>query len=129
MLEVRRDEMRRTEVWRSIQAVFRVYDALLTPTVGILPVENSSDGGTLGPATVQGRVVDRCIGWCLTHPLNFTGHPAASIPAGQSTEGLPVGLQVVTRRFMDGQLISLCRRIEEVRPWTGALEAAVTRLG
>jgi amidase len=128
VLDLRHDDARRTSIWRTIQSVFNEYDGLLTPTVGALPVPNAGDGRTLGPATVQGRPVERCIGWCLTHPFNFTGHPAASVPAGQSSEGLPVGLQIVGRRFADGPVISLCRRIEQVRPWIAALDAAVARL-
>ena len=128
VLDLRHDDARRTSVWRTIQGVFNEYDGLVTPTVGALPVPNAGDGRTLGPATVHGRPVERSIGWCLTHPFNFTGHPAASVPAGLSSEGLPVGLQVVGRRFADEQVISLCRRIEQVRPWIADLDAAVSRL-
>jgi amidase/aspartyl-tRNA(Asn)/glutamyl-tRNA(Gln) amidotransferase subunit A len=126
--DVRRDETLRSGVWRSVQSVFETYDALLTPTLGALPVVNAADGRTLGPNEVAGRPVERCIGWCLTHPFNFTGHPAASVPAGQSAGKLPVGLQIVGRRFADEQVIRLCRRVEEVRPWLGALQQAVGRL-
>ncbi|MEX2317559.1 MAG: amidase [Pirellulales bacterium] len=126
--DLRRDDALRSQVWRTIQGVFAEYHGLLTPTVGALPVPNATDGATLGPAVVDGRAVERCIGWCLTHPFNFTGHPAASVPAGQTADGLPVGLQVVGRRFDDEQVIRICRRIEIVRPWTAALAAAKARL-
>ena len=128
VLELRHDDARRTLIWRAIQEVFNQYDGLITPTVGALPVPNASDGRTLGPATVDGRPVERCIGWCLTHPFNFTGHPAASVPAGQSPAGLPVGVQIVGRRFADGQVMSICRRIEQVRPWIATLNSLVARL-
>lgn len=128
-LDLRHDDARRTDVWRSVQRLFHDYDVLLTPTVGALPVTNATDGGTLGPASVDGRPVERCIGWCLTHPFNFTGHPAASVPAGLSHDGLPVGLQVVGRRFADELVISVCQRVEQARPWVAALDAAVDRLG
>jgi amidase/aspartyl-tRNA(Asn)/glutamyl-tRNA(Gln) amidotransferase subunit A len=128
VLDLRRDDGLRSVIWRTIQSAFRDYDGLLTPTLGALPVPNTSDGGTLGPATVNGRPVERCIGWCLTHPFNLTGHPAASVPAGLSSGGLPVGLQVAGRRFGDSQVISICRRVEQVRPWIADLESAVARL-
>ena len=127
-LQVRRDELRRTAVWRAVQEMFANYDVLLTPTVGALPVLNADDGRTQGPRSVNGRPVEPCIGWCLTHPFNFTGHPAASVPAGLSTGGLPVGIQVVGRRLADEDVISIARRIEEVRPWTAALSAAAARI-
>jgi amidase/aspartyl-tRNA(Asn)/glutamyl-tRNA(Gln) amidotransferase subunit A len=127
-LDLHRDDVLRSGVWREIQRVFSNYDALLTPTLGALPVPNAADGTTLGPISVNGRAVERCIGWCLTHPFNFTGHPAASVPAGQTPGGLPVGLQIVAGRLRDNHLISLCRRIEQARPWLPALEQATARL-
>jgi amidase/aspartyl-tRNA(Asn)/glutamyl-tRNA(Gln) amidotransferase subunit A len=120
-LDCRRDETLRTQVWRTIQAIFAEYHGLLTPTVGALPVPNAADGTTSGPTSVAGRPVEPCIGWCLTHPFNFTGHPAASVPAGQDRGGLPVGLQVVGRRFADENVIRICRWIEEIRPWRESL--------
>jgi amidase/aspartyl-tRNA(Asn)/glutamyl-tRNA(Gln) amidotransferase subunit A len=120
--------MARSRLWRSIQQLFADYDVLLSPTLSALPVTNSENGSTLGPATVDGRPVERCIGWCLTHPFNFTGHPAASIPAGLTPQGLPVGLQVVAGRFMDEIVISVCRHVELARPWLPVLEEAVVRM-
>jgi amidase/aspartyl-tRNA(Asn)/glutamyl-tRNA(Gln) amidotransferase subunit A len=127
-LDIRRDEMLRTTIWHAVQQIFATYDAVLTPTVGALPVPNAEDGNTLGPAAVNGRPVERCIGWCLTHPFNFTGHPAASVPAGLTPGGLPVGLQIVGRRFRDKDVISIMRHVEKVCPWLLALEAAVARI-
>jgi amidase len=127
-LEMRRDETLRTAVWHAVQEVFANFDALLTPTVGTVPVPNTENGSTSGPASINGRSVEPCIGWCLTHPFNFTGHPAASVPAGLTEKGLPVGLQIVGRRLMDENVISIAQRVEEVRPWTAALNAAVARI-
>jgi amidase/aspartyl-tRNA(Asn)/glutamyl-tRNA(Gln) amidotransferase subunit A len=127
-IDVRRDEMLRTSVWRSVQEIFSRYDGLLTPTVGAMPVPNAKNGETTGPRSINGRTVEPCIGWCLTHPFNFTGHPAASVPAGLSAGGLPVGLQVVGRRFMDENVISILRHVEEVRPWVADLNAAASRI-
>jgi amidase/aspartyl-tRNA(Asn)/glutamyl-tRNA(Gln) amidotransferase subunit A len=127
-LDVRRDELLRTRVWRSIQEIFSRYDGLLTPTVGALPVPNANNGGTTGPKSINGQPVEPCIGWCLTHPFNFTGHPAASVPAGLSANQLPVGLQVVGRRCMDENVISIVRHVEQVRPWLADLNGAASRI-
>jgi amidase/aspartyl-tRNA(Asn)/glutamyl-tRNA(Gln) amidotransferase subunit A len=127
-LDLRRDEELRSRVWRSVQEVFGKYAGLLTPTLGALPVPNEMNGTTVGPSAVNGRPVERCIGWCLTHPFNFTGHPAASVPAGQTPDGLPVGLQIVGGRFRDDHVISLCHHVEQVRPWRPALERMVSQL-
>jgi amidase/aspartyl-tRNA(Asn)/glutamyl-tRNA(Gln) amidotransferase subunit A len=66
---------------------------------------------------VNGQAIDPLLGWCLTYPFNFTGHPAASLPAGLSPERLPVGLQLVARRFADDVLLAASAAFERVRPW------------
>jgi len=76
------------------------YDLLVTLTLASLPVENGDDGNTLGPNEINGETVDLLIGWYLTYSINFTGHPAASVPAGLAG-GLPVGMQIVGRRYAD----------------------------
>ena len=62
-----------------------------------------TDGNTKGPDRIDGEAVDSLIGWCLTYPVNFTGHPAASIPAGL-VGNLPVGMQI------DRSALRRCRR-------------------
>jgi amidase/aspartyl-tRNA(Asn)/glutamyl-tRNA(Gln) amidotransferase subunit A len=101
-----------------MRRVFEDYDLLVSATVGCLPVENGNGPGgrTLGPAAVEGEAVERTIGWCLTHPFNMTGQPAASVPAG-FVDGLPVGLQVVGPRFAEADVLRACAALEQVRPW------------
>jgi amidase/aspartyl-tRNA(Asn)/glutamyl-tRNA(Gln) amidotransferase subunit A len=118
-LDYRRDDVVRTEVLDALQDVFDSYDLLVSPTLAALPVDNASDGNTLGPSTVAGERVDPLLGWCLTYPYNFTGHPAASIPAGLSRDRLPVGLQLAGRRFADETVIAASAAFEQVRPWAG----------
>ena len=81
-LDFFRDQATRSEVYDAFQAVLDRYQLLLTPTLACLPVDNATDGNTKGPDSINGEPVNSLIGWCLTYPVNFTGHPAASIPAG-----------------------------------------------
>jgi amidase len=111
-----RDEEIRTEIYDAIEGVFANYDLLVTPTLACLPVENASDGNTKGPSMVNGVEVDPLIGWCLTYPVNFSGHPAASVPAGMA-EGLPVGMQVIGRRYADADVLAASAAFERIRPW------------
>ena len=52
-----------------------------------------------------------------TGVANITGHPAISLPAGISPNGVPFGLQVMGPRFRDGMLLQLAARWEQHRPW------------
>jgi amidase/aspartyl-tRNA(Asn)/glutamyl-tRNA(Gln) amidotransferase subunit A len=115
-LDVLSDQRMRTHVYDRIQQVLRTHDLLVTPTLGALPVDNATDGNTKGPSSIEGVEVDPLIGWCLTYLLNFTGHPAASIPAGD-VDGLPVGMQLVGRRYGDGDVLAASAAFERLRPW------------
>ena len=127
-VEVKADDVLRTRVLDAVEDLFERYDVLACPTLTVPPVPNRSDGRTVGPREVNGRPVEPCIGWCMTHPFNFTGHPAASLPAGQTPDGLPVGLQLVGRRHRDATLLDLCAAYESARPWLDDLLAISARL-
>ena len=115
------DEALRTQVLEAIQAVFDDHDLLVTPTLGCLPVPNAEvPGATVGPTEINGIEVDELIGWTLTYPINFTGHPAASVPAGLAEGNLPVGMQIVGRLGADCDVLTACATLERVRPWSGA---------
>jgi aspartyl-tRNA(Asn)/glutamyl-tRNA(Gln) amidotransferase subunit A len=53
----------------------------------------------------------------FTAPFNISGQPAVSIPAGCTTEGLPVGLQAVTRRHDEELVLAAGQVAESNRPW------------
>lgn len=114
----RRDQVARTGVYDAIQSVFANYDLLVTPTLATLPSKNRTGGNTRGPEEVNGVAVDQGIGWCLTYPFNFTGHPAASIPAGFA-DGLPVGMQIIGKRYADADVLAASAAFEQLRPWAG----------
>ena len=118
-IDVARDQQMRTEVYDAFQAVLADYDLIVGPTLCALPVENSDDGNTVGPSEVNGEPIDELIGWCPTYLINYTGHPAASIPAGLS-EGLPVGMQIVGQRYADEDVLAASAAFERMRPWRDA---------
>jgi len=113
----KQDDIVRSAVFDGVQDVFDTYDLLITPTLAVPPFRNAGDGRTVGPRRINGQDVDPLIGWCLTYPLNFTGHPAASIPAGFTPDGLPIGMQIVGRRFADDVVLAASAAFERVRPW------------
>ncbi|MCS3499391.1 amidase/aspartyl-tRNA(Asn)/glutamyl-tRNA(Gln) amidotransferase subunit A [Bradyrhizobium japonicum] len=115
-LDFFRDQAVRSEVYDAFQNVLEGFDLLVTPTVACPPVDNASDGNTVGPKSINGVEIDPLIGWALTYFVNFTGHPAASIPAGLS-DGLPVGMQIIGRRNADFDVLAASAAFERLRPW------------
>lgn len=126
MMDLMHDQAIRSEVYDAVQRAFATYDLIVTPTLGAMPVRNATDGNTIGPHEVNGEAVDPLIGWCLTYPINFTGHPAASIPAGE-VEGLPVGMQIIGRRYADADVLAASAAFEQLRPWAGRYAKAAAR--
>jgi amidase/aspartyl-tRNA(Asn)/glutamyl-tRNA(Gln) amidotransferase subunit A len=117
-LDISRDQMLRTACFDAIQVVFADYDLLVSPTLGALPPLNSEvPGETVGPSEIAGVAVDPVIGWTLTYPFNFSGHPAASVPAGMADGRLPVGLQIVGPLRGDADVLAASAALERCRPW------------
>lgn len=92
----------------------------MTPTLAISPFDNAKDGSTVGPSEVNVQEVDLLLGWCLTYPINFISHPAASAPAGFAKKRLPVGMQLVGRRFEDETLLAASAAFERAKLWQDA---------
>ena len=60
------------------------------------------------------------LGWMpFTFPFNMTGQPAASVPAGVTDDGLPVGLQIIGRRNADRTVLAASAAFEAACPWSG----------
>jgi amidase/aspartyl-tRNA(Asn)/glutamyl-tRNA(Gln) amidotransferase subunit A len=119
----KRSEFVRTAVYDAIQSVFADYDVLVTPTTCVPSIPNADDGQTTGPDEVDGEPVEPLLGWSLAYPFNFTGHPAASLPAGQTSDGMPVGLQLVGKRHADETLLAASAAFERTRPWHESYDA------
>ncbi len=69
---------------------------------------NAADGNTVGPSRVAGEAVDPLLGWCLTYLINFTGHPAASVPSRTIPLGSSGG--PANRRSAQRRCHRVCRR-------------------
>jgi aspartyl-tRNA(Asn)/glutamyl-tRNA(Gln) amidotransferase subunit A len=100
------------------------YDLLLTPTASIaaFPVHMQ------GPDKIAGRYVRPESFLAFTFPLNFTGQPAASVPAGFTRDGLPVGLQIVGRHLDDAMVLRASAAFEAAQPWAHRWPPIVTSL-
>ena len=111
----KRTEFVRTEQWRKLVRVFEQYDALLCPTMAqpAQPAENNDSDYVWVDEQGRYHALD------MTCVFNNVGHcPALSVPAGFTSAGLPVGLQIVTPRFADLQALGIGAALEGLRPWS-----------
>ena len=95
--------------------LFEEYDLLLSPTLSrtALPVGEFPDEIAGKPAYPH-----RYFGFHpFTFPINAIGHPAASIPAGFSSDGLPIGLHIVGKKGGEEAIIAVSAAFERARPW------------
>lgn len=106
-------ESRKADLHRTMSAFFDEYDVLAIPAAQVpaFPVE------TEFLTEVNGVEMPDYLGWmmaaCIITP---TGCPAISIPAGFTSEGLPVGLQLVARVGNDRQLLEIASAMEAANP-------------
>lgn len=121
--DILRDRAMRTAVLDGMLSAQERFDLIVGPTVVALPVANRSDGNTVGPREVAGVPVDPLIGWCPTYLTNYTGAPSCSIPAGFAGN-LPVGMQIVGRKFRDGDVFAAAAAFERAAQWQAAYARA-----
>ncbi|MEP7148686.1 MAG: Asp-tRNA(Asn)/Glu-tRNA(Gln) amidotransferase subunit GatA [Acidobacteriota bacterium] len=99
----------RALVKRDYQKVFSTCDAILTPT-------SPSVAFKLGAKSDDPLAM--YLNDVYTVSANLAGTPAISIPCGLSSEGLPIGTQLIGNFWSEGQLLNLARRYEEEFPLT-----------
>ncbi|NIA23064.1 MAG: Asp-tRNA(Asn)/Glu-tRNA(Gln) amidotransferase subunit GatA [Proteobacteria bacterium] len=95
-----------------LKGTFEKYDILITPT-------------TFNPAFKFGEKIDDPIQMhhsdALTSICNLSGNPGISIPAGFSREGLPIGLQIITKRFDEKTMFQFAKYLQSKSNWHRAL--------
>jgi aspartyl-tRNA(Asn)/glutamyl-tRNA(Gln) amidotransferase subunit A len=102
---------RRAELGAAMRRFHETYDLLLTPT---LPLAAFAAGIECPDPTRQ----PRWFGWApFSNPFNLTQQPAASVPCGFTSAGLPVGLQIVGPMCADALVLRAARGFEAARPW------------
>jgi aspartyl-tRNA(Asn)/glutamyl-tRNA(Gln) amidotransferase subunit A len=107
---------RRTQLRARFVDLFRKVDVLITPTVAV----TAFAAGTLGVDRIDGREVDRHLGWSpFSWPINLAGLPAATVPCGFDEDGLPVGLQIIAPWLEEGRIFRVAAAFEAARPWAG----------
>jgi aspartyl-tRNA(Asn)/glutamyl-tRNA(Gln) amidotransferase subunit A len=104
---------RKIAYWDSVRPLFERYDLLLTPTTSVAAFEV----GRLNPVGWPQHAWDWFPWASFSYPFNFTGQPAATVPAGFTPGGLPVGLQIVGGRLGEVTVLQAAAAFERARPW------------
>ncbi|HWV51494.1 amidase [Pseudorhodoplanes sp.] len=95
-------------VARDFDSLFQRFDYLLTPAAAAMPWPATE----VYPPTIDGQRVGPRGHAIFTPFVNALGLPALSMPAGQSADGLPIGLQLVAARGRDAELLAFTRASE-----------------
>jgi aspartyl-tRNA(Asn)/glutamyl-tRNA(Gln) amidotransferase subunit A len=104
-------QLKRAEVSNALARFFERCDLLLTPS---MPLPAFEAGRLVPPGGEWG---ERWTDWApFSYPFNLTQQPAASIPCGQTSDGLPIGLQIVGAIGADDLVLRASRAFEAARP-------------
>lgn len=88
------------------------YDALLCPVAMTTAFEHCPSGSAI---KIDGRNVPYTVAaGAYTIPFNLMGNPVVVIPIGQSQQGLPIGIQIVGKRWRDGELLAIAKSVNSV---------------
>ena len=90
---------------------FDEWDALLCPTAMTTAFPHCDTGS---PLLVNGEEVSYWTISAHTALFNYTGHPAVAIPCGLDRAGLPIGMQLVGRRWRDARLLAVAQTVAKI---------------
>ena len=103
-------DLMRNTLGRQMAEFHRKYDLLLTP---MMPIPALPVGQDLNDPATERHWID----WSpFSYPFNLTRQPAASIPCGLTSAGLPIGLQIVGPLYADDRVLRAARAFEETLP-------------
>jgi Asp-tRNA(Asn)/Glu-tRNA(Gln) amidotransferase A subunit family amidase len=109
----------RTQLLFAAQRFFEKFDLLLTPQMPVA-AWSKEPGPEEGPRQIDGKATPTMFDRLpFTYPFNLTGQPAASVPCGFTSEGLPVGIQIVGRWRDEATVLRAAACFEAAQPWVG----------
>ena len=112
-LDLAQAEQTRQIVFHRFRELFERYHLLLTPAAPVKPFSVEQNF----PDEINGRKFENYIDWIAPAFLvTLVSLPAGSVPAGMTSDGLPVGLQIVAPRFEEPRILSLAKIVQQMNP-------------
>jgi amidase len=111
---LRKARAREAASHRRIGWIFNIADVVLAPTTAQPPPE-VHDFDTLGGLATDRAMIRACP---LTWPWNLLGWPSINVPAGFTSSGLPIGVQLMGPANSEPLLISLAAALEAINGWS-----------
>lgn len=110
---LRKARAREAASHRRIEWIFNLVDVVLAPTTA-QPPPNVHDYDTLGGLATDRAMIQACP---VTWPWNLLGWPSINVPAGFTSAGLPIGVQLMGPANSEPLLISLAAALEAINGW------------
>ena len=108
--ELGQAERKRTELYHRLRQFMETYEFLILPVSQVPPFDVKQPYITEINGVTMGTYID----WMKScYYITVTGHPAISVPAGFTPEGLPVGMQIVGRHQNDFGVLQLAHAFEQ----------------
>jgi amidase len=106
-------ERARAALFQKFRELFERYDLLLMPASPVkqFPVEQNF------PTEVNGKKLENYTDWIAgSFLITLMSLPGGSVPAGKTSDGLPIGMQIVGARFEEPKILSLAKLIQQMHP-------------
>ncbi|MDE3739018.1 amidase [Pseudomonas resinovorans] len=114
-MDVSRASAARTDWYRAICQLFERYDYLLLPSAQVFPFDKTQHW----PKEIAGVAMDTYHRWMeVVIPATLSGCPAANVPVGFDSRGLPMGLQIIGPHQADLAVLQLAHAYEQASGWT-----------
>lgn len=113
---LRRARIHEADAQRRLGWIFNLADVVLAPTTA-QPPPPLHDFDRRGGLSTDRAIIRACP---VTWPWNLVGWPSINVPAGFTSDGLPIGVQLMGPADSEGLLISLAAELEAINGWESA---------
>lgn len=99
-----------TKIFRNAEKFFEDYDILITPAASVPPFNHEDEY----PKNIDSKIMDNYLKWeAISYGVTLFGGPSIVIPCGSIENGLPFGLQLISKKNSDLNLIDIAYTLED----------------